>query len=122
MDAFLPGISFTYTIGVWLKLGHPEVILVGPWSAWHGILAAVVDLVKDGRPFAPGDQTDQVRDEYPVRFGRVSSENRRRLLTFADWVSMRRGFEAIQLILPDGESRWPGDAEYSSFDQPLLDS
>jgi hypothetical protein len=114
-------VSFAYTIGVWLSLQHPEIILVGPWSAWHGILAGVVDLIKDGRRFIAGEQTDDVLDEYPVRFGAVTGKHRRKLLTFADWASQRHGFEAIQLILPDDKSRFPDDAAYASFDQPLLD-
>jgi hypothetical protein len=121
-DLLPDGASFAYTIGLWLTLDHPELILVGPWSAWHGILARVVELIKDGRRFSPGDEADDVLDDYPVRFAEVGIQNRRQLLTFADWASGRRGFEALQLILPDGESRWPDDPDYASFEQPLLSS
>lgn len=113
-------IPFAYTIGVWLTLNHAEIILVGAWSSWHGILGKVVELIKQGRRFEPGEQTDDVLDDYPVRFGAVSKRNRVELLTFADWASHRRGFEAVQLILPDGNTHWPDDAQYASFDQPLL--
>jgi hypothetical protein len=114
------GVSFAYTIGLWLTFDHPELVLVGPWSAWHGILANAVELIKDGRQFSPGDQSDDVLDDYAVRFAEVSTRNRRQLLTFADWASGRRGFGALQLILPDGQRRWPDDPEYALFEQQLL--
>jgi hypothetical protein len=79
-----------------------------------------VDMIKDGRQFAVGDESDRVLEGYPVRFGAVTAERRNSLLTFADWATDRRGFEAVQLILPDADSRWPDDPRYASHDQPLL--
>ena len=113
--------AFAYTVGLSLSLHHPEIVLVGRWAQAHGILAAVVDLIRDGQGFQPGDTSDEVLTRYEVRFGAVSEARRLTLLTYADWVNRRGPFDAIQLILPDSSGRWPDDSDYDSYPQPLLD-
>lgn len=111
---------FAYTVGVWHTFGHPELILVGRWKHAHGYLNVVVEMIRDGYTFRPGDHTDDVLEGYEVRFGSVSDERRLELLTWADWANSRQPFEALQVILPDREHRWPTEPEYQGFAQPLL--
>lgn len=113
--------AFAYTVGLPLTLKHPELVLVGRWTRGHSILAQTVRLIEAGTRFAAGDTSDDILDGYPVRFGTVSDARRKELLTYADWAGLRRPFEALQLILPDGEGRWPDDPAYGAFPQPLLD-
>jgi hypothetical protein len=112
--------AFAYTVGLWRSFGHPELILVGRWRHAHGYLAAIVDLIADGRRFDAGDVTGEVLDGFDVRIGAVSDDRRLELLTWADWANHRRPFEALQVILPDTAGRWPEDPLYDGFPQPLL--
>ena len=100
--------------------GHPEVILLGTWQHAHPFLNAVGDLVREGRRFAPGVTSDEVLDEFTVRFDPVSDSCRTELLTLADWAAGRKPFDALQLVLPDTSGRWPEDPDYNGFPQPPL--
>jgi hypothetical protein len=113
--------AFSYTVGLWLTQSHPELVLVGRWRQNHAIIGAAVSLIKDGNRFDGGSRSDQVVRGYDVCFVRVSSARRTELLTYADWANHRRHFEALQLVLPDAEGRWPWDDGYASVPQPLLD-
>ncbi len=111
---------FTYTVGLGPSFGHPEVVLVGGWQHAHPFLNVVGDLVADGKRFRPGDTSSEVLDGYVVRFDPVAQSRREELLTWASWAARRRPFEALQLVLPDREARWPEDPQYNAFPQPSL--
>jgi hypothetical protein len=111
---------FAYTVGLFHTFGHPELVLAGRWRHAHGILGAAVELVGDGARLAPGDESDEVLEGYPVRFGPVSDEQRSELLTYAGWLYSGRAFPALQLILPDRAGRMPDDTGYDGYPQPLL--
>lgn len=111
---------FAYTVGLSHTYGHPELVLVGRWQYAHGILGAAVELVHEGTRLAPGDESDDVLEGYPVRFGAVADDRRRELLTYADWLYGRRPFAALQVILPDGAGRMPDEPDYDGYPQPLL--
>lgn len=112
--------AFAYTVGLWLTLSHPELILVGRWKQAHDILDSAVSLLEDGATFAAGDETDEILNDYPVRFCPVSDQRREELLTYASWANRRRRFEALQLVVPDQHRRWPWDDGYDAYPQPLL--
>lgn len=111
---------FAYTVGLLHSYEHAELVLVGRWQHAHGILGAAVDLVSEGATLAPGDESDDVVEGYPVRFGPVSDEQRTELLTYAEWLYPGRAFPALQLILPDRAGRMPDDVGYDGYPQPLL--
>jgi uncharacterized protein DUF4262 len=113
---------FSYTIGLRQTFAHPELILVGEWSSAHPILNGVGELVREGARFAPGDTSDDVLEGYPARFGAVCEQCREECLTWASWAAGGEAFEALQLILPDAEGRWPDDPDYAGYPQPLLSS
>lgn len=112
--------AFAYTVGLSVRLTHPELVLVGRWQHAHAILASAVSLVTDGGRVMAGEESDEVLDGYSVRFGPVSDERRIELLTYADWANRRRPFQALQLILPDQSGRWPDDPHYDAYPQPVL--
>ena len=111
---------YAYTVGLQHTYGHPEIVLVGRWQHAHGILGAAVELVAEGARLAPGDESDEVLEGYPVRFGAVSAEQRLELLTYAEWLYGGREFAAVQLVLPDRAGRMPDDPGYDGYAQPLL--
>lgn len=113
--------TFGYTVGLGRREPrHPELVLVGRWPHPEGILAAAVALIEDGAAFAAGDETDEVLDGYPVRFAEVAASRRDELLGYARWAHGGRSFEALQLVLPDREGRWPWEDGYDACPQPLL--
>jgi len=114
-------VPFGYTAGLWLTLDHPEIIVVGGWEHAHAFVSNVVEWIREGRRFAPGDTAEEVLVDLPVRFGAVSDANRTGMLTYADWANRRRPFEALQLVLPDPHGNWPWEPVYHGLEQPLLD-
>ena len=116
-------IGFSYTVGLPYSHGHPELVLVSglPDGRAHDILWEVVHLIEAGESFAPGDESEQVLRDLPVRFGPVSRRWRKEILTFADWAAGRKRFAALQILLPDPAGVFPGDPAYAGPPQPLLD-
>ena len=112
--------AFAYTVGVWATHSHPELILVGRWKHAYNYLSSLVRMIAGGQRFAPGDRTGDLLEGFEVRFEAVSEERRVELLTWSDWVNLRRPFEAVQVVLPDTSGRWPEDPDYAGFPQPLL--
>ena len=77
-------------------------------------------LIEDGARFQAGDVIDQVLEGYLVRLRGVSRTRREQLLAYSSSANRRRPFEALQLVLPDAEGRWPWNAAYDAYPQPLL--
>jgi hypothetical protein len=115
-----PEAPYAYTVGLTHSYGHPELVLVGRWQHAHGILGAAVEVVQAGARLAPGDESDDVLEGYPVRFGAVSAARCADLLTHAAWLYRHRPFTALQVILPDGGGRMPDEPDYDGYAQPLL--
>jgi hypothetical protein len=116
----LTGVPFAYTTGLWLTANHPEVVLTGDFVHAQELLAAVVLLVQRGERFLPGAETDGVLADGPVRFGAVDRRHHAGPLGYAGWVHRGRGFQAVQLLVPDGAGRWPTDEGYAGVPQPAL--
>jgi hypothetical protein len=112
--------AFAYTVGLPLTRDHPELILVGRWPHAHAILQTTVAVIEGGSRFGHGDESDEVLEGYPVRFHGVSRAWADHLLTYASWVHHRRPFEAVQLVLPDRETRWPWEPDYAGPPQPVI--
>ena len=112
---------YAYTVGLTHSYAHPELVLVGRWQHAHGILGAAVEVVHEGARLAPGDESDDVLEGYPVRFGAVSDARRADLLSHAARLYRQRPFRALQVILPDGGGRMPDEPDYDGYAQLLLD-
>ncbi len=111
--------GFAYTVGLWPSWRHPELIVTGQWPQAREMLANAAALVEDGAAFVVDDTSDHVLQRFPVRFGVVSRRLREALLTYATWMAGELA-PALQLILPDGEGRFPEEALYDGPKQPLL--
>jgi hypothetical protein len=116
-------IGFSYTVGRPYSHRHPELVIVGglPDDRAHDILWEVVHLIEGGEAFAAGDESDMVLRDVPARFGPVARRWRKEILTFADWAARRRRFEALQILLPDRDGRFPPGGSYAGPPQPLLE-
>lgn len=117
----LSGPPFAYSVGLWRSHRAPELILTGLARRAHAVLWRVVELIEAREVPRAGDERDDVLEGHRVRFGAVDRRHRKELMTFADWVNGRREFDALQVIYPDREGRWPGEGDYAGPEQPLLD-
>ncbi len=116
---------FTYSIGIPHDCGAPELIIVGlEAKVAHGLVNDYHRRCRDGERFAPGMHDDGFLAGYAVRFGAVAAAHRAAYLRSACWLHDGPGFEALQLIWPSEDGRWPGDADAPDWlpaRQPLLD-
>jgi hypothetical protein len=123
-DNHLP--EFAYTIGLYQKFNHPEIICFGlPQSLLFSVLNTACDLIKEGQSFQTGNHLyqDFIAD-YPVQFLHVNQS------FYPDYWGTgcnfygHRDFPAIQLVWPDKESIFPWEPGFNGkwkFKQPLLD-
>ena len=116
----LTGVPFAYTAGLWLTANHPEIVLVGGFENAQALLASAVLLVQSGQRFLPGAESDDVLVDGTVRFGAVDRRHHGGPLGYAGWVHRGRGFQAVQLLIPDGAGRLPTDPDYAGVPQPVL--
>ena len=101
---------FSYTVGLERTFGHPELIVLGiDTRPAYDVLARVVERIRAGEAFAPGDRATGVVEDVEVVFGDVQEDHRRANLTFADWVYHRRPFRALQVLWSDDGERLSGD-------------
>lgn len=115
-------VGFSYTIGLPFSHRHAELVLVSgmPDRQAHDILWQVVRLIEGGARFAAGDESQEILEAMPARFGAVSLRWRKELLTFADWAARRKRFEALQILTPDRTGIFPNSPDYAGPPQPLL--
>ena len=118
--------DFVYSIGLFHSFDHPEVIILGlPGGVAHDILNSLVDVLRSGKCFADGDETDDLLEGYSCRFLVVPPEQVVAHFGWAMWYYDGRAFPTLQLVYPDREGRWPWDAGVSpSFlaQQPILNA
>lgn len=116
--------SFAYSIGLYEKLGHPEVIIFGlPLKTMHYILNEVGALVRKGKRFTDGASSNDVLEGYAVRFRAVTARESYARLGYACAFYGDRAFPVLQCVWPDKEHHFPGEANAADFlaaAQPLL--
>ncbi len=123
-DGYLP--AFTYTIGLYEKFQHPEIIIFGLETNIMGhILNDLRDEIKKGEAYEPNKTYSGLLEGYEIQFLEVKKENYRDYLGYAAWYYKKSfDFPVLQMIWPDKESKWPwenGFNEKWKLRQPLLD-
>jgi hypothetical protein len=113
--------EWAYTIGLH-HFGHPEIIVTTlPQRVAHNILNNVGEQVKQGQRFEVGPLYDKIIEGYGVTFRPVPD------VSAGEWFNVAHNywggysFDALQLVWPDKEGRFPWQAGYSSLFQPLLE-
>jgi hypothetical protein len=120
---YLP--SFAYSIGLWEKYKHPEIISFGlTLKTLHVIINDVAELVKGG-------QKIQVKRNYPdifnngrAEFINVDQRNLSDYFGYAIDFYKSREFPALQLIWTDRNNKFPWERNFEErfiYKQPLLD-
>lgn len=120
------GPGFAYTVGLWRSYAHPEIILFGLRSeSMHALLNHAAALIRYGQRFGPGVVTDAIIEGYPCTFKSVPESQQKPHLGWARWFNDHKKLDAVQLIYPDRNGRWPWDEGVSdSFRQlqPVLET
>jgi len=105
------GPGFTYTVGLFHSYSHPEVIVFGlPNKLMQRVLDVIATLVKGGRVFLPGDQTDEILEDYACAFRTVLPKHYQDHFGYAMWFYRTKGvaqFPALQCLWPDKAHQFP---------------
>ncbi len=111
------GPAFAYTIGLYEKLGHPEILLFGlPLASMHGILNTCGGLVRDGHRFADGGSSSEVLEGHDVRFRAVRApESYEQYLGYGCRHYGHAEFPVLQCVWPDKEHEFPGEPGAAAF-------
>jgi hypothetical protein len=118
------GPGFAFTIGLFQRFGHPELIVFGlPLDTMHLMLNGAGEAVRAGQPFAAGQNYDNILEGYDCTFRPVSRKHYEAYLGSARWYYEGDGFPVLQLIWPDREHRYPWAAPADAWireAQPVL--
>jgi len=119
--------GYSYTVGLFATFGHPEIVVFGQKAAWQSAtLNFLAAEIKSGKRFEAGTTHDGILAGFACRFIAVASPDAvRDYLPWAAWyyefVAPRdEGAPIVQLVWADKNGRYPSDASYESYRQPLL--
>lgn len=120
---YLPG--FVYTVGLWKKYKHPEIISFGlSTKTLQSILNIAGELVKSGQTVTTNKMYDDFFKKAPAQFLEVDKRNIPDYFGFAMRYNDYEDFPALQLIWTDRNNCFPWDTGFEKeFErrQPLLD-
>lgn len=117
--------SFAYSIGLWEKFGHPEIISFGlSITTLHGIINDVAEIVKSGRKIETEANYDEIFGNGEARFIHVLPGYLKNYFGYAlDFYNLPE-FPALQLIWTDRHGKFPWESDFEEkfkFRQHLLD-
>ena len=119
----LPG--FAYSIGLYEKFNHPEIICFGlDLKVMMGMINEVCYLLGKGRTFESYKPYDDFLENFDVQFLPVVREFYGDYLGFATSYYNGNDFTAMQMVWPDKENKFPWEEGFYKpwkFKQPLLD-
>jgi Domain of unknown function (DUF4262) len=109
----------TYTVGLIDLHSHPELVIQGlPMEHAYGVLFEAQNLIKNGLRFdEPGVRSGLIKG-YDAHLVEVHRSN------YRDWLGMAHSYHgaelrAIQILWPDRQRRFPGQAGFSLPEFPL---
>jgi hypothetical protein len=120
---YLP--SFAYSIGLWSKFGHPELISFGlrP-ETLHSIINIAGDIVRRGETIQTGKAYTNIFERGKAEFVFVDKTNLGNYFGYAIDFYNTADFPALQLVWTDRNDKFPWDNGFESefaYRQPLLD-
>lgn len=122
-DDYLPG--FAYTIGLYQRFNHPEIICFGlSLQVMADLLNHACEQIKNGLSFVPNTLCEGFPEDYPVQFLPVDAAYYPYYLGTGTHFYEHTPFPAIQLVWPDKQSRFPWAPDFNPDwrrKQPLLD-
>lgn len=120
---YLP--SFAYSIGLWEKFKHPELICFGlSIETLHTLVNEVASLVKEGQSIQIDEIYDEIFQDSSARFIKVDNRNLSDYFGTAINYYDSDSFSAIQLVWTDRNDKFPWEEDFQEefiYKQPLLD-
>jgi len=103
---------FAYSIGFGSSFGHPEVVAAGlPEETSGSVLSSVQAMLADGGRYRDGDASDEILEGFNVRFRAISQDVLISKLVQASVFYGERSFDALQLLWPDRDGKFPGEED-----------
>ncbi|SIO07496.1 DUF4262 domain-containing protein [Chitinophaga niabensis] len=122
-DNYLP--AFVYSIGLYQKFGHPEIICFG---LEINLMATLINdacaMVQNGEKLESNKAYPDFLENFPIRFLQVDKDFYRDYLGYGGGFYGSFDFPALQLVWPDKASNFPWNENFNpdwKFKQPLLD-
>lgn len=121
---YLPG--FAYSIGLYKKFNHPEIICFGLHQNVLGtVLNHACDLIKAGERLIAGVEYPGFLEGYNIQFIEVDPDFYPNYVGYGTWFYDRSNdFPLYQLVWPDKQHHFPWEPAFNSEwkrKQPLLD-
>lgn len=120
---YLP--SFAYSIGLWQKYQHPEIICFGlSTRTLHIIINDVARIVKEGALIQEGKVYDNIFKNSSAVFIPVDKRNLGDYFGAAIGFYNSKDFSALQLVWTDRNDKFPWENDFEdifTYKQPLLD-
>jgi hypothetical protein len=117
--------SFVYTIGLWQKFKHPELIALGLTpKTLHIALNDAAEIIKSGHALEVEKTYSDFFENGLVEFIKVDNRNISDYFGYAIDFYKTNQFPALQLIWTDRNNKFPWDSDYQEefkYRQPLLD-
>lgn len=123
-DNYMP--AFAYSIGLYKKFGHPEIICFGlPTNLLSSLLNHAANLIKQGEILEPNKMYSGFLSGSDVQFLPVDKAFYGEYMGYGGWYyDMSFDFPALQLVWPDKQQKFPWEEGFNpdwEFLQPLLD-
>jgi hypothetical protein len=119
----LPG--FAYSIGLYEKFGHPEIICFGmDLKVMASMINEVCYLLNEGRFFEPYKPYDDFLENVNIQFVPVDKGSYDDYFGLGIKYYKGNNFSAMQMVWPDKENKFPWEEVFYKpwkFQQPLLD-
>lgn len=113
------GPEFYFTIGLGIGHRHPELVIVGlTGEQSHAIAQSAIADIRGGHVFAAGTRSDALLEGYDVRFEAVDVDAWSEWLQQAHWFYGDEPWSVLQVIWPDRNGHFPGDADYDDVASP----
>jgi hypothetical protein len=109
------GAGFAYSIGLTKNYGQSEVICFGlRQELMHWMINEIRDRMAQGERLNDGDQLSGLIEGYGCILKRMERTNYREYLGYARWFYEGDAFDALQIVWPDKQNRFPWDAGYAA--------
>lgn len=123
-DNYLP--AFVYSIGLFKKYRHPEIICFGlKTDVMKSMINHACDLIKNGEVIMPDKLYSEFLEGYKIQFLQVDKDYYHNYVGYAGvFYDMTFDFPLLQLVWPDKQHNFPWDKDFNIdwiFKQPLLD-
>jgi len=123
-DNYMP--AFVYSIGLFKKFGHPEIICFGlKTEVMASILNHACDLIKNGEILTVDKSYRGFLEGFSIQFIKVDKEYYLNYVGYAGlFYNQTFDFPLLQLVWTDKQNNFPWDKDFNPdwiFKQPLLD-